>query len=227
MIQSLSKAINYLLGKAILKNSKVALAPTLEYLDRPRAIDTRYFDYIRLSTLELLCYEINSNQVPGNVAELGVFKGKFARYLNQHFPDRSLYLFDTFEGFDNRDIGTEKENGYSTGDQDFHNTSVAQVLGRMPYRDRCIVKKGYFPESAGDVDDVFAMVSLDTDLYEPIYNGLCFFYPRLSKGGYILIHDFNNDLYKGVRDAVQKFCRENNIGYVPIADKAGTVIISK
>ena len=40
----------------------------------------------------------------GNVAEGGVFEGYFAKRINAAFPDRKLYLFDTFEGFDNRDI---------------------------------------------------------------------------------------------------------------------------
>ncbi len=77
------------------------------------------------------------------------------------------------------------------------------------------------------MNNTFRLVSLDADLYEPIYNGLKFFYPKLASGGYILIHDFNSDGYKGVREAVSKFCKEENIGYVPISDKCGTVILSK
>jgi O-methyltransferase len=227
MLQKIGIAINLLIGKKLIEKSKIAITSSLEYVKRKRNIDVKYFDYIRLSTLELLSHEILTNNIPGSLAELGVFKGKFARYINLYFPERSLYLFDTFEGFDKRDKQTEQANNYSTAAQDFSGTSVQEVLDKMPFPDKCIVKKGYFPESAIGVEDTFALVSLDTDLYEPIYNGLNFFYPRLSNGGYILIHDFNNDHYKGVRDAVMKFCKENNIGYLPIPDKAGTVIICK
>ena len=31
------------------------------------------------------------------------------------FPDRKLFLFDTFEGFDERDIIIDKANSYSDG----------------------------------------------------------------------------------------------------------------
>jgi O-methyltransferase len=227
MFQKIGIAINYLFGKNLINKSKMTITSSLEYVNRTRNIDVKYFDYIRLSTLELLAHEILTNNVPGNLAELGVFKGKFAKYINQHFPERFFYLFDTFEGFDKRDKQTEQANNYSSANQDFSATSVDKVLAQMPFPEKCIVKKGYFPESAEGVEDTFALVSLDTDLYEPIYNGLVFFYARLSKGGYILIHDFNNDHYKGVRDAVMKFCGENNIGYLPIPDKAGTVIICK
>lgn len=85
------------------KKRNFYLTSSLEYLERKRTIDKNYLDYIRLSSLELISHEINFKKVKGNVAELGVYKGKFARYINQYFPDRTLYLFDTFLGFDERD----------------------------------------------------------------------------------------------------------------------------
>ena len=51
----------------------------------------------------------------------------------------------------------------------------------MKFGDNCIVKRGVFPESAeGCTEERFAFVSIDADLYNPIYEGLNFFYPRLS-----------------------------------------------
>ena len=54
-------------------------------------------DYVRLATLELLCRRLE--HVPGAAAELGVYRGFFARCINHLLPDRKLYLFDSFEGF--------------------------------------------------------------------------------------------------------------------------------
>jgi hypothetical protein len=62
------------------------------------------FDYVRYSSLELVAREIYENKISGNVAELGVYQGGFAQYINQIFPDRKLYLFDTFEGFNESDV---------------------------------------------------------------------------------------------------------------------------
>ena len=184
-------------------------------------------DYIRLATLELVANEINSKNIAGAVAELGVYKGKFARYINQCFPERKLYLFDTFEGFDKTDVTTEQQHNFSSGEQDFSNTSIAEVLKRMPFPNQCIIKQGYFPDSAKGLTQAFVFVSLDTDLYEPIYNGLNYFYPQLMKGGYIFVHDYNNDGYKGARQAVEKFCAENGISKVPLPDSCGTAILCK
>ena len=226
MLGVLARGTNYLFGR-FLRQKKIFIGSSLVYLNRERNIDRNYFDYVRLATLELVSYEIGRKKLEGNVAELGVYKGKFARYLNQYFPDRVLYLFDTFEGFDKRDVSNEKENNFSRGDQDFSDTSVDVVLKQMPFPEQCKPVKGFFPESAHNIHDQFVFVSLDTDLYDPIYNGLNFFYPRLVAGGYIFVHDFNNDIYKGTREAVEKFCREQQISFLPIPDLGGSVIIVK
>jgi O-methyltransferase len=226
MLRFFARGVNFLLGKTLL-NKRVFIGSSLDYLHRGRDIDKNYFDYIRLSTLELVSEVIHSRDLRGNVAELGVYKGKFARYINKNFPDRTLYLLDTFEGFDERDVRREKQQDFSAGDQDFSNTSVESVLQIMPHRDKCVVVKGFFPESARDLTDDFVFVSLDADLFEPIYNGLRFFYPKLVRGGYIFIHDFNNDNYKGARKAVEQFCNEQNISFVPIPDSGGSAVISK
>lgn len=50
----------------------------------------------------------------GNIAECGVNKGEFAYYMNKYFSDKRLYLFDTFSGFDEKDIKEEMEVGVTS-----------------------------------------------------------------------------------------------------------------
>ena len=47
--------------------------------------------------------------------------------------------------------------------------------------------QGLFPVSLTDnhYELKFAFVHIDADLYKPIFDGLEFFYPRLSQGGFI------------------------------------------
>ncbi len=210
----------------LLQSKDLYLTKSLTFRGRQQVLPPN-FDYVRFAMLGLISEEIEFNNIKGNVAELGVYKGDFAYRINQTFSKRKLYLFDTFEGFDERDISTERKMGYSTGDQDFSNTSVELVLQKMPFRNQCIVKKGFFPATAEGMNDTFCFVSIDTDLFDSILEGLQFFYPRLEKGGYIFIHDFNNDFYKGAREAVLQFCTSQGIAYIPIPDSGGTVILSK
>ena len=222
----LIQAFNYIFG-TFFNRFKTFINSSLNYLERKRVIDRNYMDYIRLSTLELIAHEINTGKLQGNVAELGVYKGKFARHINQYFPDRKLYLFDTFKGFSEKDIRSELKNTFSSGEQDFSNTSVEKVLSIMPFPKQCIIKAGYFPQTATGMEEEFVFVSIDTDLYDPIYNGLQYFYPRLKKGGYIFIHDYNNDAYKGAKQAVRNFCSENNLPYLPLPDSGGSAVLMK
>lgn len=206
------------------------------YVDKNRIVDVCIQDSLfsmlqfkepRLSALECAAREIYVNQVVGNVAEAGVFQGDFARYINVFFPDKKLYLIDTFEGFDERDVKVDVENSFSGGNQDWSDTNIQLVLQKMKYAENCIVKKGYFPDVMGNVKEQFCFVSLDMDLYQPIYAGLHYFYPQLSQGGYIFIHDCRNLGYTGARKAVIDFCKEMSIGYVPLQDYWGSVVITK
>ena len=220
----LIKVFNYLFGK-FLGSKNLHLTFSLNYSTRKRQINTQYLDYIRLATLELVAHEINNKNLQGNVAEVGVYKGKFAQYINQYFPSRKLYLFDTFQGFDEKDIKAEIKLGLNNVGQNFSDTSMDIVLKNMPFPEQCIIKKGFFPETTEGIDDTFVFVSLDTDLYEPIYQGLTYFYPRMVRGGYIFVHDVNNDSYKGAAKAVNQFAIEQQISFLPLPDACGSAVL--
>ena len=187
-------------------------------------------DYVRVKTLELLCDEIKSNNIQGEIAELGVFRGEFAMFLNAAFPNRKLYLFDTFEGFDQEELKRETSGEHLLADRDaFTNTSADFVIGRMKYPKNVIIKQGLFPDSLDGLEEEFALVSLDCDWEESIYQGLEYFVPRCPRGGYIMLHDYNNFIGVSVKRAIARF--ESKIGKklikVPICDAQGSVVLAK
>lgn len=96
--------------------------------------------------------EIYYNKIEGAVAEAGVFKGNTARRINYLFPDRTLYLFDTFEGFLPEEQELDDKRGFHNEKIDFTMTSVELVLSKMPFLQNVIIKKGWFPESAMDIN---------------------------------------------------------------------------
>ncbi|MCR1824121.1 TylF/MycF family methyltransferase, partial [Terrisporobacter muris] len=186
-----------------------------------------YID-IRLASLRLIASEINEQKLEGEVAELGVYKGKFASEINRLFPNKKLYLFDTFEGFNSEDVSIENSHGYSKAKVgDFSDTNMELVKNQLPYKEQAIFIKGYFPESVKEELPSFCFVSLDTDLYKPTYEGLKVFYPKLVKGGMIIIHDYNSTQFPGVKDAVKEFCIENNAFLVPLCDMHGSAVLIK
>lgn len=125
------------------------------------------------------------------------FLKDFAKYINAYFSDKKLYLFDMFSGFAEEDISDEIEygdekfiNSRFNNVHEFENTSIEHVMKKMKYTQNVVFKKGYFPDSAREIDNIFFFVILDMDLYLPTLGGLRFFWSRLNEGGYILCHDY-------------------------------------
>ncbi|MDL2219923.1 TylF/MycF family methyltransferase [Ruminococcaceae bacterium OttesenSCG-928-O06] len=184
---------------------------------------------IRTATLKRLAQRIGTVPVPGAMAELGVYQGDFAHQMNRLLPQRTLYLFDTFEGFPEEDIHAEMAAGLPAPPPGaFAATSEAAVLARMPHPQQVVVKKGHFPKTAHGVDGHFCLVSLDADLYAPTLAGLEFFWPRLCAGGYLLLHDYDSPQYPGVKLAVQAYeARYGPLPLVPLPDVHGTAVLAK
>lgn len=185
---------------------------------------------IRSATLHRMAERITSQQLPGCIAELGVYRGDIAWQLNALFPDRELLLFDTFEGFHENDVRIEQEHQFSRAAiRHFSDTSIDYVKSRLLFPDRAVFYRGYFPDTANGLEEKsFALVSLDTDLYEPILAGLRYFYPRLVRGGMILLHDYNNAQFHGCKEAVRQY--EQTVAsllLVPLSDLHGTAVILK
>lgn len=160
------------------------------------------------------------------VAEAGVYRGEFASQINRCFGNQKLFLFDTFEGFDDRDFQYESDESLLQAEH-FKATTTDLVLSKMDRPDMCLFKKGYFPESAHGIDEKFAFVSLDLDLYKPTFEGLRFFYPKMIIGGCVLIHDYFTPSYPNVRKAVEDYKSEHepNLKCLPIGDDCSIAII--
>lgn len=108
---------------------------------------------VRLSALRLHAREIEARKIPGDVAELGVYQGAFAAEINRLFPERRLWLFDTFEGFHARDLAIEAERtGVKTQRRSFADTTIEFVRSRLPHPELARFVKGYFPESLEDLN---------------------------------------------------------------------------
>ena len=162
---------------------------------------------------------VDEYEIVGCVAEAGVYQGEFAAILNECYANRKLYLFDTFEGFNEKDVIVDNEEGFSTIEAgNLGNTSIDMVMKKMRYPDNVIVRKGYFPETAVDIEEQFVFVNIDFDLFLPTKNGLHYFWPRMSKGGIILVHDYFAQGYYGIKKAVDDFAKSNGIVVFPVGD---------
>jgi O-methyltransferase len=184
-------------------------------------------DFVRDGTLELICRETRDLRFPGDVAELGVCRGDFGWLMSTYLHGRRVHLFDTFEGFEESDMRIDE--GRVDTFINFAATDSDRVRAR--FSDAAVVDLhiGPFPATAAAVaDDVrFALVSIDADLYAPVLAGLRWFYERLSPGGYVMVHDYNNAAFAGARVAVREFQQASGATVIPLPDWGGTAVIAR
>ncbi len=164
------------------------------------------------------------NRVPGGIVECGVWKGgsmmAVARTLVRlGDPGRELYLFDTFEGMT---APTEKDIAI-TGE------SAAQLMAREDRRDprsvwcvspleevrQAVLGTGYDAAKVhfvkGRVEDTLpgraperiALLRLDTDWYESTRHEMEHLFPRLARGGVLIVDDYGH--WGGARQAVDEY----------------------
>jgi len=135
--------------------------------------------------------------IPGDLAELGVYRGGVAKVMSLHSPNKSVRLFDTFEG-----IPDQQQ------DDDFHQPGefyceLDDVKATLSGCDNVTYHVGIFPATA--CGDVFSVVHLDADLYQSTIDGLRYFWPRMSAGGAIVLDDWNWRFCEGVKRAVLEY----------------------
>jgi O-methyltransferase len=180
-------------------------------------------DYFRYATLGLAVARVLREEIPGAFAEVGVWRGETSAFVHRLAPERRYYLFDTFEGFPSRDLPA------GAVDERFRDTSVEAVRRRVGSSPNVVLRPGYVPETlAGLEDERFAFVLLDLDLYDPTYASLEFFYPRMSPGAYLVVHDYNNaESDWACRRALDGFLADKPERLVELGDVWGSALIRR
>jgi O-methyltransferase len=180
-------------------------------------------DYFRYATLGLAAQRVLDERVEGAFAEVGVWRGETSVFLHRIAPDRRLYLFDTFAGFPEADLPP------GVTDARFRDTSEEAVRRRVGPSPNVVLRPGYVPDTlAGLEDERFAFVLLDLDLLEPTRASLEFFYPRLSPGGYLVMHDYNNSESNwACKRALDTFLEDRPEQLVELGDVWGSALIRR
>lgn len=184
-------------------------------------------DKVRFFNFWFQIERIKKEVIPGAFAELGVYKGDTARIIHCMDPARTLHLFDTFEGFPESDLERETGEAATYSAERFSDTGIKKVKSRIGNNNNVVFHQGYFPETTkGLEEEKFALVSIDADLYRPISAGLHYFYPCLSPGGVIIVHDYNYK-WEGAMQAVDEFVQKIPESLVPLPDMESSVMIIK
>lgn len=182
----------------------------------------QYHDDVRYSMLALAIQRLEHDKIPGAFAEVGVYRGVTSSFIHKQAPNRHLYLFDTFEGFRPQDLEVATDDRFKDTSQQF----VENLIGDTT---NVAFKKGYFPETAVGLEaENFALVMLDVDLYKPALEVFRFFYPRMVRGGYFFLHDYNSpESDHGISRAAHEFLADKPELLVEISDYCGSAVFRR
>ena len=173
---------------------------------------------------------VHAADIEGDIVECGVWKGGSMMavaetLLNINDLSRNLYLFDTFEGMTpptEHDVDIAGVTAESLLERtDKINDESVWCYASLEIVKNAVNSVGYPNEKIhfvkGMVEqtipfaapDKIALLRLDTDWYESTKHEMEHLFPRLSKGGVLIIDDYGH--WKGARKAIDEYIKDHGI----------------
>jgi O-methyltransferase len=173
----------------------------------------------RLDALQACIEDILENNVPGDFAETGVWRGGSVILMRallkvHNITERKVWCADSFEGMPIPKGRDKETSDMEFSDRDYLKVSVEEVKRNFErfglLDDQVQFLKGWFSETLPIAPiRQLALLRLDGDLYESTRDALSNLYDKISAGGYVIIDDYNN--WEGCRIAVDEFRNDRGI----------------
>ena len=214
-LEKLLQKNDYTICKYIVPNAAARSAG----MDWPAAAETM-IGIKRLDNIQFCIEQIIANEIKGDLIETGVWRGGAVIFMRavlkaHNVTDRIVWAADSFEGLPKPD----KSRYIQDKDDPHHKYQILNVsLEEVKYNfkkydlldEQVRFIKGWFKDSLPSAPiERLALLRLDGDMYESTMDALVHLYPRLSRGGYVIVDDFNT--VKACRLAVEDFRTKHSI----------------
>jgi hypothetical protein len=171
---------------------------------------------------------VAARDLPGAVVECGVWRGGSMMavaltLLRLGKTDRELYLYDTFSGMTAPTDEDTKKSGERAADllaEEGEDSDIWAIASLDEVRE-AVLSVGYPEERIhfvqGPVEErlpehapaEIALLRLDTDWYASTKHELVHLYPRLARGGVLILDDYG--YWQGARRAVDEYVAESGL----------------
>jgi hypothetical protein len=162
--------------------------------------------------------------LPGDIVECGVFKGasfiRFAGFRDMFglSTSRKLLGFDTFGTFP--ETGHDDDQKYrqefidEAGSESISKEQLMEVLKAKKSDMNVELIEGDLVKTAPEYVQknpnlTISFINLDTDVYEPAVAALEYFWPRLVRGGVLVLDDYG--VFPGETKAVDDYFKDKNV----------------
>lgn len=157
-------------------------------------------------------------KVEGDVVELGCNVGTTSVYIQEALKGtgKKFHVYDSFEGIPEPEAIDETDfyKGAAKTDRDVFENNFKTLGIELPE-----IHVGWFKDL--EYPEKISFAFFDGDMYSSIMDSFKKVYPKMSKGGIIIVHDYGWDRTKGVEKACDDFLgkklkRHNKIGILNI-----------
>ena len=170
-----------------------------------------------------------TDNLAGATAEAGCLYGT-SSYIILSYSRDTHYIYDSMQGLskpnnlDYNELSKEKMDRLSKKTK--RNNFLTRVEDTLSDFKHFMIGVGWIPDCFNKQrHDFFRFVHIDVDLYEPTYESIKHFYPRLIKGGVIVCDDYGFKSWLGAKAGIEAYCKPRGIPV--ISTVAGNAIIIK
>ena len=190
-----------------------------------------YMQQVTARETEILLQELTkilNHNVPGDVVEFGCYKADtsvlYQKLLESmgrggtlqsenHIPStdqKILWLYDSFEGLPakTREDNSAAGDAFQAGELLVTKREVIEKFKKMGLK-LPKIKKAFFDDLdiIYDIPEKISYAFLDGDLYQSIKTSLRLITDKMSQGGVIIVHDYNNPELPGSARAVDEWLK--------------------
>jgi len=186
------------------------------------------------SMIQIIRNILKNNDVDDFI-ECGCWKGHssyiIAELIKKSKKKINFHIFDSFKGLSNI---TVKDENLFYENKKIKNTIKNQFSSSEKFLKKTVLKnfkfirtyKGWIPSRFFILkNNKFSFIHIDVDLYEPTYQCLEFFFPRLVKGGVIICDDYNNTRFEGAKNAFDTYFKNKKYAFLYKIPFGGCYII--
>ena len=172
-----------------------------------------------------------AQKLPGDFVECGVWRGFLATAILNYIPwpidNRQFYLFDTWEGLDERYLTEKERNNQAKLDhfKPYYSNQYEAVKKHFSnYRNVQLVK-GSVPETLDLVKiEAVSYLSLDMNCASPELSAAEHFWEKLVPGGMILLDDYGFVSYEEQKRGFDRFADRKGIEVLALPTGQGLII---
>lgn len=170
-------------------------------------------------------------KLPGDFVECGVWRGFLStaiiNYVDWNNLGKTFYLFDTFEGLDERYLtDTERANAQKLEHfKQFYVDCYDFVKENFSQYPRIEIIRGSVPDTLTKINiDKISFLSIDMNCAPPEIAAINHFWEKLVPGAMILLDDYGFVSYEEQKIAFNAFAKEKNIEILALPTGQGLII---